>query len=631
MAVSERELPGSAVELATLTATVEIEEEDLMNGSSSMDRFSDTDLLRPGMPASDGGAVEQGPAPEERKAGAGQLGLSKLVLTSMVAAGVQFGWALQLSLLTPYIQQLGIEHAFSSFIWLCGPVTGLLVQPCIGMWSDRCELRWGRRRPFICAGVVMIAFSVLIIGYSADIGYVLGDSHEDCLVSKNVHRPRAVGVFILGFWLLDLANNTVQGPARALLADLSGSDQRDAANAIFCLWMAFGNVLGFSTGAYGNWYTMVPALTSKACCRDCANLKGAFLLAIVFLVICTTVTLVVAVETPLVPEKEKKLAGIEMRDVDEKKPEEDSAPLMLHKQGNGTLHDMAMVPIDLHHQNGNGSSMKEEKSQRVHIGEGESAQVSIPEGAGLGNGPGAVVVNLLLGVRQLPPAMKIVLLVMALCWLGWFPFFLFDTDWMGREVYQGDPTGNATQSSSYTDGVREGSFGLLLNSVVLGFSSLFIDPLCRKVGSKNLWAIGNFILFVVMACTGFVRMTVKALSGSHRPLTLGKVEAVILFTVLGFPLAITYSVPYSLTADLTATSNAGQGLAMGILNLAVVIPQTVVALGSGPWDDLFGGGNEPAFILASLSALLAGLIAVRKLPRLSRSGYERAPLAYGPH
>jgi len=29
---------------------------------------------------------------------------TKLVLACMVAAGVQFGWALQLSLLTPYIQ-----------------------------------------------------------------------------------------------------------------------------------------------------------------------------------------------------------------------------------------------------------------------------------------------------------------------------------------------------------------------------------------------------------------------------------------------------------------------------------------------------------------------------------------------
>jgi solute carrier family 45 protein 1/2/4 len=50
----------------------------------------------------------------------------------------------------------------------------------------------------------------------------------------------------------------------------------------------------------------------------------------------------------------------------------------------------------------------------------------------------------------------------------------------------------------------------------------------------------------------------------------------------------------------------------------------VVALGAGPWDALFGGGNEPAFAIASIFALIAGIIAVKYLPRLSRHGYQLA-------
>lgn len=45
----------------------------------------------------------------------------------------------------------------------------------------------------------------------------------------------------------------------------------------------------------------------------------------------------------------------------------------------------------------------------------------------------------------------------------------------------------------------------------------------------------------------------------------------------------------------------------------------IVALGAGPWDALFGGGNVPAFLLASVSALVAGVVASRKLPRLSNN------------
>jgi len=95
-----------------------------------------------------------------RQAGGAVTSRTKLVLACMVAAGVQFGWALQLSLLTPYIQTLGIDHAMASFIWLCGPITGFVVQPCVGVWSDKCRSKYGRRRPFILAGCLIICAAV---------------------------------------------------------------------------------------------------------------------------------------------------------------------------------------------------------------------------------------------------------------------------------------------------------------------------------------------------------------------------------------------------------------------------------------------------------------------------------------
>ncbi|KAG0569784.1 hypothetical protein KC19_6G116500 [Ceratodon purpureus] len=616
-------------QLATLAAAVDIEEsEDFgVNGHKET-------------PSHEGDGVGRWDEGTLYAKGEGrQLGLVNLALSSIVAAGCQFGWALQLSLLTPYIQMLGIEHAFSSFIWLCGPITGLVVQPCVGMWSDQCTSRWGRRRPFIGAGVVMIMLSVIVIGFAADIGYLLGDSHEDCQVYKGV-RPRAAAVFIVGFWILDLANNTVGGPARALLADLAGPDQRDAANAIFCLWMALGNILGFSAGAYGDWYKIFPSLTSKACCAPCANLKAAFLLAIIFLAVCTVITMVAAKETPLgVVVRGQQLAErtgeVDLQEVDHK-PHDDSVSLLLDKQGsgNGSLHDLTLVSVDLDQPNGHSPSSESDRILHV-VSEGDHHHVHLheaqsPPPESLGKGFGSIMVNLLLGIRKLPGSMQFVLVVMALCWLSWFPFFLFDTDWMGREVFEGDPTGTPAQVDAYQRGVQEGAFGLLLNSVVLGISSLFIDVLCKKIGSKTLWAIGNFIVFAAMGCTGLITTTVSTPTGRKQH-EWSRIAALVLFTVLGLPLAITYSVPYSITAELTADSGGGQGLAMGILNLAVVIPQTIVALGAGPWDALFGGGNEPAFGFASICALAAGIIAVWKLPNLSRHGYQRGAMMHGPH
>ncbi|MCO5582250.1 hypothetical protein L7F22_036142 [Adiantum nelumboides] len=528
--------------------------------------------------------------------------LLTLALSSIIAAGVQFGWALQLSLLTPYIQTLGIEHAFTSFIWLCGPITGLVVQPCVGVWSDKCTLRLGRRRPFIIGGALLICFAVIIIGFAADIGYFLGDNHKNC--NYPVKRPRAVGVFIVGFWLLDLANNTVQGPARALLADLAGPEQRDTANAIFCLWMAIGNIIGFSTGASGSWSRVFPFVITQACCVPCGNLKAAFLVAVVFLALCTLITVFFAKEIPLVSSKPRSV--------------EDTSPLLFSEQEKSVEMQVVRLSVEINH------DTLGDVNGRV-----EFQQASDHEGGGnIGAGPGAVLVNLLTSIRQLPPEMKSVLLVMALCWLSWFPFFLFDTDWMGREVFHGDPLGDTEKANAYQQGVQRGAVGLLLNSIVLAAGSFFIDPLCKRLGSKLVWATSNFMIFIGMGSTAVIS-ALAARRGHHMYENWAKSAAIAVFALLGLPLAVTYSVPYSITAELASESGGGQGLAMGVLNLAVVVPQMIVALGAGPWDDLFGGGNEPAFGFAALFAFTAGVIAWVKLPQLAEGGYRAAGVAHG--
>ena len=40
----------------------------------------------------------------------------------------------------------------------------------------------------------------------------------------------------------------------------------------------------------------------------------------------------------------------------------------------------------------------------------------------------------------------------------------------------------------------------------------------------------------------------------------------------------------------------------------------LVSVISGPWDDLFGGGNLPAFVLGAVAALLSGIFAIFVLP-----------------
>ncbi|KAB5568776.1 hypothetical protein DKX38_002569 [Salix brachista] len=50
----------------------------------------------------------------------------------------------------------------------------------------------------------------------------------------------------------------------------------------------------------------------------------------------------------------------------------------------------------------------------------------------------------------------------------------------------------------------------------------------------------------------------------------------------------------------------------------------VVSLGSGPWDQLFGGGNSPAIAIGAFAAFAAGIIAILGIPR---SGAQK-PMAF---
>ncbi|XP_044474488.1 sucrose transport protein SUC2-like [Mangifera indica] len=480
----------------------------------------------------------------------------KIVMVASIASGVQFGWALQLSLLTPYVQLLGIPHKWASLIWLCGPVSGMLVQPIVGFHSDTCTSRFGRRRPFIAAGGILVAIAVFLIGFAADLGHLFGDS-----MTREI-KPRAIAIFVLGFWILDVANNTLQGPCRAFLADLSGNSYKKtrAANYFFSFFMAVGNVLGFAAGSYTRLYHMFPFTKTKSCDSYCANLKTCFILSITLLLTLTTASLSYVRDSPWSREN----AG---------------------NKGSGE------------------EKVGEESSKVPFFGE---------------------IFGALKGLQK---PMRILLLVTALNWIAWFPFLLFDTDWMGREVYGGNSKGNAEELRMYNAGVRAGALGLMLNAVVLGLTSLGVEFLARAVGGvKRLWGIVNFLLAFCLAMTLLITKLAEsnrrevaaansAATGHILPPPVGvKVGALAIFAVMGIPQAVTFSVPFALASIFSKSSTAGQGLSLGVLNLAIVIPQMLVSVIGGPFDALFGGGNIPAFIAGAVAAAASGIVALTILP-----------------
>ncbi|AQK53185.1 sucrose transporter GRMZM2G106741 [Zea mays] len=498
------------------------------------------------------------------------IGLVRLFSACMVSGGIQYGWALQLSLLSPYSQArvpacpastLGISHSYVSLTWICGPIAGFVVQPIVGYYSDRCTSKMGRRRPFILAGCIIICLSVLMIGFSADIGRRLGDTTEHCSTFTG-SRWYAAAVYIVGFWFLDFANNTVQGPARAMMADLAaGHHGPNVGQAIFSLWMALGSVLGYLAGANAKWHEWFPWLKTAACCDACANLKGAFLTAVVLIVVTMSATLW--------------LAGEEQKQLD--KDDVDAS-----------------------------------------------------------GGACSAFVDLFKCLKNLPPAMFSVLAVTAVTWLAWFPFFQYNTDWMGREIFHGEPQGAGGKADLYNAGVREGAVGLLLCSVALGVTSLLIPKLCRKLTSRVVWSVSNLMVFILMAAMvilGIVSMKgyqpSLAATLSAGPNHSFRAGALAIFAFIGIPQAVLYSVPWAVASEVAAKDGGGQGLTIGVLNIAIVLPQLVIALGAGPIDGAFNKGNTPAFGIGAVFAFICAVLALILLPRTR--GVSNATVMAGGH
>lgn len=149
-----------------------------------------------------------------------------------------------------------------------------------------------------CCRNHLLSFGVLLIGFAADIGRNLGDPLE-----HGVLKCRAASIFVLGFWLLDIANNMIQGPCRALLADiLEDSDALVTIGyALFACFMAIGNIMGFAAGSYERLYLIFPFTRTDACHINCANIKTCFLLSVILTTFIVAMVIVFIKEERLDP------------------------------------------------------------------------------------------------------------------------------------------------------------------------------------------------------------------------------------------------------------------------------------------------------------------------------------------
>ncbi|KAK7139555.1 hypothetical protein R3I93_016629 [Phoxinus phoxinus] len=169
-----------------------------------------------------------------------RIPLRQWVMHGAVMFGREFCYAMETALVTPVLLQIGLPEQYYSLTWFLSPILGLIFTPLIGSASDRCTLRWGRRRPFILALCVGVLLGVALFLNGSLIGLAIGD------VPNN--QPIGIVMTVLGVVVLDFCADATEGPIRAYLLDVADTEEQDMALNIHAFSAGLGGAVGYALG-----------------------------------------------------------------------------------------------------------------------------------------------------------------------------------------------------------------------------------------------------------------------------------------------------------------------------------------------------------------------------------------------
>jgi len=134
--------------------------------------------------------------------------------------GIQFGFALQNANVSRIFETLGAAIDDIPILWVAAPLTGLIVQPIIGYYSDRTWNKLGRRRPYFLVGALLSTISLFIM-------------------------PNAPFLWMAAgmLWIMDASINVSMEPFRAFVGDNLSSEQRTSGFAMQSFFIGTGAVV----------------------------------------------------------------------------------------------------------------------------------------------------------------------------------------------------------------------------------------------------------------------------------------------------------------------------------------------------------------------------------------------------
>jgi maltose/moltooligosaccharide transporter len=476
--------------------------------------------------------------------------------------GIQFGFALQNANVSRIFETLGAKVEDIPILWIAAPVTGLVVQPIVGYFSDRTWNRLGRRRPYFLGGAILASLALLVMPNSPALWVAAGM-----------------------LWIMDASINISMEPFRAFVGDNLPSGQRTAGFAMQSFFIGTGAVVA----------SMLPWLLTNV--FDVANLAPAgeipasvrlsfYLGAAVFF---GAVLWTVLRSKEYSPEEMASFAENVAREEQVRRgrtPEE-------YAEHGGRQIRLGWIFVVV----GAVASVALAVAAAYQVivlsaGTGVVGLLLIASGMLQRRGrTGSGFVTILNDFQDMPLTMKQLAWVQFFSWFALFAMWIYTTAGVTSHVYGT----NDTTSARYNEGANWVGVLFAAYNGIAAVVAFAIPVLARMTSRKAAHAI-----CLVCGALGFLSIYVitdpRWLLGS--------------FVGVGIAWASILSMPYAILTGSLPPSK--MGYYMGVFNFFIVIPQIAAAAVLGlVVGRLFGGEAIYALLVGGASLVLAAVLTLR--------------------
>jgi maltose/moltooligosaccharide transporter len=462
--------------------------------------------------------------------------------------GIQFGFALQNSNMSRIFQTLGASVDDIPALWIAAPLTGLLVQPIIGHYSDRTWGRLGRRRPYFLGGAILAALALAAMPNS-----------------------RVLWVAASLLWVLDASINISMGPFRSFVGDQLPSAQRPLGYAMQTFFIAAGSVIA----------SLAPWLLAHLGVDNTAP-SGEIPDTVRYAFQAGAVVLFGALGWTVLSTREYAPAALDA--FDDATPDVGPALACARLRKTAWLWLVAGLALLLT------VYIRHVDRQLYLLAAGMLAYGFLQLAIGFGRAPG-VLEEIATDLFTMPLTMRRLAIVQYFSWFALFAMWIYTTAAV-TEIQFGTTD---TRSEAYNEGANwVGVLFAAYNGFAI-IAAILIPQMTRRWGLRVSHLIN-------LSLGGFGLISIAII---HDPRWL-----LLSMAGVGFAWASILSLPYALLSDSVPTHK--MGVYMGIFNLFIVIPQLLAASVLGfLLKELFGNAPINALVIGGTSLLLAGACMLR--------------------